>query len=166
MSMSSLASRALRATAAVAGIAVAGAGLAGPATAAPAEPERPSSDDTAPAPEPRSTPNVVGDLPNPTQTQELPQLFTIQDTGVHTADHGLAELPADDTLPTQALPSTNDAVNVDRGQESRNTDVNFRTAAPEARDGAMQQLDAASMFGALPGPDQVLGATENNDIRY
>jgi hypothetical protein len=163
MSMSSLARRALRATAAVAGIAVAGAGIAGPAIAAPAEPERPSSDDTAPAPEPPSAPNVVGDLPNPTQTQELPQLFTIQDTGVHTADHGLPELPADDDLPTQALPSADDAVNVDREQESRDTDVNFRTAAPESSDGAMQQLDAASMFGDLPG--KVLGATANNDIR-
>jgi hypothetical protein len=51
-----------------------------------------------------------------------------------------------------------------RDDQTRNTDVNFRTAAPQQRDSAMQELDAASMFGDLP--DQVLGATANNDVRY
>ncbi|WP_345606380.1 hypothetical protein [Pseudonocardia adelaidensis] len=162
--MSSLARRSLRATAAVAGIAAAGVGLAGPAFAAPADPERPSTDEAAPAPDTRSTPNLAGDLPKTTELSDLPQLFTIQGTGVYTADHGLPELPTAGSFPTEALPSPNDALNFDRGQETRSTDVNFRTAAPEARDGAMQQLDAASVFGALPA--QVLGATEGNDIHY
>lgn len=161
--MSSLARRGMRATAAVAGIAVAGLGLAGPAFAAPADPERSSTDEAAPAPEPGSTPNVAGGLPKTSELPDLPQLFTIQGTGVYTADEGLPELPTDQ-LPTQALPSPDEAVNLDRHQESRSTDVNFRTAAPESRDGAMQQLDAASMFGDLPG--KVLGATEGNDVRY
>ena len=162
--MSSLVRRSLRATAAVAGIAAAGVGLAGPAFATPADPERPSADEAAPAPEDRSTPNVAGGLPKSSELPDLPQLFTIQGTGVYTADQGLPELPTARHLPTQALPSPDEAVNFDRHQESRSTDVNFRTAAPEARDGAMQQLDAASMSGELPG--QLLGATEGNDVRY
>jgi hypothetical protein len=164
-SMSSLARRSLRATAAVAGIAAAGVGLAGPAFAAPADPEQPSStDEAAPAPEAGSTPKLVGDMPKTSELPDLPQLFTIQGTGVYTADRGLPELPTARHLPTQALPSPDEAVNFDREQETRGTDVNFRTAAPESRDGAMQQLDAASVFGELPG--QVLGATEGNDVRY
>lgn len=162
--MSSFARRGLRATAAVAGIAVAGLGLAGPAFAAPADPERSSTDEPAPAPEPGATPNVGGGLTKTSELPDLPQLFTIQGTGVYTADRGLPELPTAGELPTQALPGPDKAVNLDRHQETRSTDVNFRTAAPESRDGAMQQLDAASMFGELPG--QVLGATEGNDVRY
>lgn len=161
--MSSLLRRGMRATAAVAGIAAAGVGLAGPAFAAPADPEQPSTDETAPAPQTRSTPNLAGDLPKTAELPDLPQLFTIQGTGVYTADKGLPELPTDQ-LPTEALPSPDEAVNLDREQETRSTDVNFRTAAPEARDGALQQLDAASVFGELPG--KVLGATEGNDVRY
>jgi hypothetical protein len=159
--MSRLARRTLRATAAVAGIAAAGVGLAGPAFAAPAAPERPSTDDAAPAPDARSTPNVLGNAPKTSELPDLPQLFTIQGTGVYTADRGLPQLPTARQLPTQALPSTDEAVNFDRNQEARSTDLNFRTAAPQPQDSAMQQLDAASMFGAVPG--QVLGAT---DVRY
>ena len=155
--MSSLARRSLRATAAVAGIAAAGVGLAGPAFAAPAAPERPSTDEAAPAPEASSAPNVAGGLPKTSELPDLPQLFTIQGTGVYTADHGLPQLPTD------RLPSTDEAVNLGNDDETRATDVNFRTAAPQQRDSAMQELDAASMFGSLPG--QVLGATANNDVR-
>jgi hypothetical protein len=159
--MSSLARRSLRATAAVAGIAAAGVGLAGPAFAAP---ERPSTDEAAPAPDTGSTPNVAGGLPKTSELPDLPQLFTIQGTGVYTADRGLPQLPAADRLPTDALPSTDDVVNLGETQQPGDTDVKFRSAAPRQQDSAMQQLDAASMFGALPG--QVLGATEGNDARY
>ena len=162
--MSRLARRTLRATAAVAGIAAAGVGLAGPAFAAPAAPERPSTDDAAPAPDTRSTPNVLGSAPKTSELPDLPQLFTIQGTGVYTADRGLPQLPTAGHLPTQALPSTDEAVNFDRNQEERSTDLNFRTAAPQERDSAMQQLDAASMFDAVPG--EVLGSTANNDVHY
>jgi len=161
--MSSFAGRGLRATAAVAGIAAAGVGLAAPAFAAPTTHERPAKDDTAPAPT-RTTPNVLGELPKTTDAPDLPQLFTIQGTGVYTADHGLPELPTSRHLPVEALPKTNDAVNFDRKQESRHTQVNFRSSAPQERGSAMQQLDAASMFGRLPG--QVLGSTQNNDVHY
>lgn len=161
--MSSLAWRSLRATAAVAGIAAAGVGLAGPAFAAPAAPERPSTDEAAPAPDTRATPNVVGSVPKTSELPDLPQLFTIQGTGVYTADQGLPQLPAARKLPTHALPNTDDTVNLGSTDQTRDTDVNFRTAAPQQRDGAMQQLDAASMFDAIPG--QVLGATANNDVR-
>jgi hypothetical protein len=162
--MSSLARRSFRATAAVAGIAAVGVGLAGPAFAAPAAPERPSTDEAAPAPDTGSTPNVAGGLPKTSELPDLPQLFTIQGTGVYTADRGLPQLPAADRLPTGALPSTDDAVNLGETQQPGDTDVKFRSAAPQQQDSAMQQLDAASMFGALPG--QVLGATEGNDVRY
>jgi hypothetical protein len=163
--MSSLARRTLRATAAVAGIAAAGVGIAAPAFAAPAAPERPSTDEAAPAPDTRATPNLIGGAPKaPDQLSDLPQLFTIQGTTVHTADRGLPQLPAGGDLPTQALPQPqpDDAVNTGDAQPTRGTDINFRTAAPQ-QDSAMQRLDAASMFGALPG--QVLGSTANNDIR-
>jgi hypothetical protein len=161
--MSSLARRSFRATVAVAGIAAAGVGLAGPAFAAPAAPERPSADEAAPAPDARSTPNVAGGLPKTSELPDLPQLFTVQGTGVYTADHGFPQLPTADRLPTDALPSTDDAVNLGETQQTRDTDVKFRSSKPQARDSAMQELDAASMFGAIPG--QVLGATENNDVR-
>ncbi|GAA0931096.1 hypothetical protein [Pseudonocardia zijingensis] len=170
--MSSLARRGLRATAAVAGIAVAGVGLASPvfAAPAPADPERPTTDETAQAPENRSTPQVVGEAPSGPQLPDLPQLFTIRDTGVHTADRGAPQLPTADALPTDRLPSPGETVNLGETQESRNTDVKVRTAtpeqgesAPQQRDGAMQQLDAASMFDDLPG--KVMGATANNDVR-
>jgi hypothetical protein len=164
--MSSLARRSLRATAAVAGIAAAGVGLAGPAFAAPAAPERPSSDDAAPAPDTRSTPNVVGGGPKTSELPDLPQLFTIQGTGVYAADHGLPQLPAADRLPTHQLPSTGDAVNLGETQQTRDTDVKFRTAEPQEQSSAMQQLDAGSMFGGLPSTGKVLGATEGNDVRY
>jgi hypothetical protein len=161
--MSSLARRSLRATAAVAGIAAAGVGFTAPAFAAPAAPERPSTDDAAPAPDAGSTPNVVGDLPKTSELPDLPQLFTIQGTGVYTADQGLPALPMADQLPTDRLPSPDEAVNLGETQQTRDTDVKFRTSEPQEQDSAMQQLDAASMFGNLPG--QVLGATENNDVR-
>jgi hypothetical protein len=161
--MSSLARRTLRATAAVAGIAAAGVGLAGPAFAAPAAPERPSTDEAAPAPDTRSTPNVAGDLPKTSDLPDLPQLFTIQGTGVYTADHGVPQLPTARHLPAHALPDPGEAVNLGRDHQTRSTDVNFRTAAPQ-RDSAMQELDTASMFDTLPG--QVLGSTANNDVRY
>jgi hypothetical protein len=161
--MSSLARRGFRATAAVAGIAAAGVGLAGPAFAAPAAPERPSTDEAAPAPEARSTPNLLGSAPKTSDLPDLPQLFTIQGTGVYTADHGLPTLPTARHLPIHALPSTDGAVNTGKTDKTRDTDVNFRSSAPRERDSAMQQLDAASTFGALSG--QVLGATQNNDIR-
>jgi hypothetical protein len=169
--MSSLARRSLRATAAVAGIAAVGVGLAGPAFAAPAAPERPSSDDAAPAPDTRSTPNVVGGVPKTSELPDLPQLFTIQGTGVYAADHGLPQLPAadrlpTDRLPTHQLPSPGEAVNLGETQQTRDTDVKFRTAAPQEQGSAMQQLDAGSMFGALPSTGKVLGATEGNDVRY
>jgi hypothetical protein len=163
--MSRLARRTLRATAAVAGIAAAGVGIAAPAFAAPAAPERPSTDEAAPAPAPdtRATPNLIGSAPKaPDQLSDLPQLFTIQGTTVHTADRGLPQLPVGGDLPTQALPQPDDTVNTGDTQPTRGTDINFRTAAPQ-QDSAMQRLDAASMFGALPG--QVLGSTANNDIR-
>lgn|SRR5690606_10574590 len=161
--MSSLARRALRATAAVAGIA-AGVGLAGPAFAAPEAPERPSSDESAPAPAPqeRPAPAVVGDgAPETSSLPELPQLFTIRDTGVYTAGPGTPQLPAAQDLP-EALPSPDGVVNLGEDDPARNTDVNFRTAAPQGGS-AMQELDTASVFGDLP--DRVLGATANNDIR-
>jgi hypothetical protein len=161
--MRSLARHTLRATAAVAGIA-AGVGLAGPAFAAPAAPERPSTDEAAPAPDTRPAPNAGGGLPKTSELPDLPQLFTIQGTGVYTADHGLPQLPTAQHVPAPALPNTDEAVNLGRDDQTRNTDVNFRTAAPQDRDSAMQQLDAASMFEAVP--DQVLGATANNDVRY
>jgi hypothetical protein len=161
--MRSLARRSLRATAAVAGIAAAGVGLAGPAFAAPAAPERPSTDEAAPAPDTRSTPNVVGNAPKTSDLPDLPQLFTIQGTGVYTADRGLPQLPAAHQLPTRALPSTGDTVNVGNTQPTRSTDVEFRSAAPQQQDSAMQRLDAGSMFDTIPG--QVLGATANNDVR-
>jgi hypothetical protein len=160
--MSSLARRSLRATAAAAGIAAAGVGLAGPAFAAPAAPERPSTDDAAPST--GSTPNVLGSAPKTSQVPDLPQLFTIQGTSVHTADRGLSQLPTARHLPTQALPRTDDAINMGETQRTRGTDVEFRTAAPQQRDSAMQQLDAASMFDAVPG--EVLGSTANNDVQY
>jgi hypothetical protein len=160
--MSSLARRSFRATAAVAGIAAVDIELAGPAFAAPAAPERPSTDEAAPAPDAGSTPNVAGGLPKTSELPDLPQLFTIQGTGVYTADRGLPQLPAGDRLPTGALQSTDDAVNLGETQRPGDTDVQFRSAAPQ-QDSAMQQLDAASMFDALPG--QVLGATEGNDVR-
>jgi hypothetical protein len=161
--MSSLARRTMRATAAVAGIAAAGVGLAGPAFAAPAAPERPSRDEAAPAPDTRSTPNVLGGAPKTSDLPDLPQLFTIQGTGVYTADRGVPQLPTARKLPTHALPSTDETVNLGSTDRTRDTDVNFRTAAPQQRDSAMQQLDAASMFDTLPG--EVLGATANNDVR-
>jgi hypothetical protein len=159
--MSSLARRTLRATAAVAGIAAAGVGIAAPAFAAPAAPERPSTDEAVPAPDTRSTPNVLGSAPKTTEVPDLPQLFTVQNTGVYTADRGLPQLPTTRHLPA---PDLHDAVNMDDTQQTRGTDVQFRTAAPQQRDSAMQQLDAGSMFDAVPG--HVLGATENNDVRY
>jgi hypothetical protein len=159
--MSSLARRTLRATAAVAGIAAAGVGIAAPAFAAPAAPERPSTDEAVPAPDTRSTPNVLGSAPKTTEVPDLPQLFTVQNTGVYTADRGLPKLPTTRHLPA---PDLQDAVDMDETQQTRGTDVQFRTAAPQQRDSAMQQLDAGSMFDAVPG--HVLGATENNDVRY
>ncbi|TWF77477.1 hypothetical protein FHX44_113387 [Pseudonocardia hierapolitana] len=161
--MRSLARRTLRATAAVAGIA-AGVGLAGPAFAAPAAPERPSTDEAAPAPDAQPAPNVGGGLPKTSSLPDLPQLFTIQGTGVYTADHGLPQPPTAQHLPGPALPNPDEAINLGRDDQTRSTDVNFRTAAPQDRDSAMQELDAASMFDAVPG--QVLGATANNDVRY
>jgi hypothetical protein len=161
--MSSLARRSLRATAAVAGIAAVGAGLAGPAFAAPAAPERPSTDEAAPAPDARSTPNVAGGLPKTSELPDLPQLFTIQGTGVYAADRGLPVLPTAGQLPTHALPSTDDAVNLGETKQARDTDVKFRSSEPQAQDSALQQLDAASTFSGLSG--QVLGSTQNNDIR-
>jgi hypothetical protein len=161
--MRSLARHTLRATAAVAGIA-AGVGLAGPAFAAPAAPERPATDEAAPAPDTRSAPNAAGGLPKTSELPDLPQLFTIQGTGVYTADRGLPQLPTAQPLPGPALPNTDEAVNLGRDDQTRSTDVNFRTAAPQDRDSAMQQLDAASMFESVP--DKVLGATANNDVRY
>lgn len=158
--MRSLARRSLRATAAVAGIAAAGVGLAGPAVAAP---ERPSTDEAAPAPDTRSTPNALGNAPKTSDLPDLPQLFTIQGTGVYTADRGLPQLPAASQLPTHALPSTGDTVNVGNTQPTRSTDVEFRSAAPQQQDSAMQRLDTGSMFDTIPG--QVLGATANNDVR-
>jgi hypothetical protein len=162
--MSSLARRSLRATAAVAGIAAVGVGLAGPAFAAPAAPERPSTDEAAPAPDAGSTPNVAGGLPKTSELPDLPQLFTIQGTGVYAADRGLPLLPTAGELPTNALlPSTDEAVNTGKTDRTRDTDVNFRSSAPQAQDSALQQLDAASTFSGLSS--QVLGSTQNNDIR-
>ena len=161
--MSSLARRTLRATAAVAGIAAAGVGIAAPAFAAPVDPERPSTDEAVPAPDTPSTPNVLGSAPKTSDVPDLPQLFTVENTGVYTADRGLPQLPTTRHLPAPDLPSPHDAIEMDDTQQTRGTDVEFRTAAPQ-RDGAMQQLDTASMFDAVPG--HVLGATENNDVRY
>jgi hypothetical protein len=152
--MSSIVRRSLGATAAVAGITAAGVGLPGPALAAP--PDRPGA--AAPAPDAGSTPNIVGDLGRPApNAADLPQLFTVENTGVHTAERAHPSLPTPDQPP-----SASDAVDVDT-QQVRNTDVDFRAAAPKERDSAMQELDAASMFGDLPG--QLLGATESNDLR-
>ena len=162
--MSSLARRTLRTTAAVAGIAAAGVGLAGPAFAAPVAPERPSTDEAAPAPDARSTPNLAGEAPKTSDLPDLPQLFTVRDTGVYTADHGLPQLPTARHLPTPAPADAGETVNFGRDNQTRSTDVNFRTAAPQERDSAMQELDTASMFDAVPG--QVLGATANNDVRH
>jgi hypothetical protein len=152
-SMSSLARRSLRATAAIAGITVAGVGLVGPALAAPAAPERPNADGVAPAPDAGSAPNILGEPRQPTpETADLPQLFTVEDTGVHTSDHA---------LPAEQPPSADDVVDIEDTRQLRNTDVEFRTAAQD-RGSAMQELDAASMFGDLP--DRVLEATEGNEI--
>jgi hypothetical protein len=157
--MSSLARRTLRATAALAGITVAGVGLAGPGLAAPAAPERPNADGVAPAPDAGSAPNILGDMHQPTpETADLPQLFTVEDTGVHTSDHAL---PAPDQLPAEQPPSTDDVVDLEDTQQLRNTDVEFRTAAQD-RGSAMQELDAASTSDDLP--DRLLGATEANEI--
>ncbi len=160
--MSSLARRSLRATVAVAGITAAGIGLAGPVLAAPAAPERPSTDDAVPAPDAGSTPNVLGGLrpgaPKAPQVTELPQLFTIQDTGVNTSNRSLPELPTDQ------LPDPGDAISFGDSEQTRATDVEFQASGPQERDSAMQELDAASMFGDLP-TTQLLGATEGNDVR-
>jgi hypothetical protein len=157
--MSSLARRTLRATAAIAGITVAGVGLVGPALAAPAAPERPNADGVAPAPDAGSTPNLLGEPRQPTpETADLPQLFTVEDTGVHTSDHAL---PAPEQLPAEQPPRADDVVDIEDTRQLRNTDVEFRTAAQD-RGSAMQELDAASMFGDVP--DRLLGATEGNDI--
>lgn len=151
--------RRLRATAAVAGITAAGVGIAGPASATPAEPERSGAGGAATAaPEAGSAPNVVRD-PRPTAPalDDLPQLFTVETPRIHTAGHALPEPP------TEQLPRTDDAVDVDGAGQQVSPDIEYRAAAPQDRDGAMQQLDSAGLFGDLP--DRVLGATEGNDIR-
>lgn len=158
--MSSLARRTLRATAAVAGITAAGVGLAGPALAAPAPaPEKPSTDGAAPAPGTDDAPKLLGDVRRPAPTPaELPQLFTVDDTSVYTADHAGPTLPTADELPADRLPSPGDAVHFGDSEEGRDADLQFQAAAPQERDSALQQLDTTSMFG------QVLGATEGNEV--
>lgn len=162
--MSSFARRSMRATAAVAGITAVGVGLAGPAFAAPEVSDRPGTDGTAPAaPDAGSTPNILGDLPSAPGPADLPQLFTVEDTSVYTADGSLPELPTPDQLPADQLPDAGDVVNIEGADQVAGSDIEYQAAAPQERGSAMQELDAASMFGDLTG--QVLGATEGNDVR-
>ena len=158
--MSSLARRTLRATAAVAGIAAAGVGVAAPAFAAP-EPDRPGTEGAAPAaPEAGIPPNVVGDLPAPEMTQ-LPQLFTVEGTSVYTAGEPQPQLPAGEELP---LPSAADIADLGGlgSEQVEGSDVEIQTAAPQDRDGAMQDLDTTSMFGGLT--ETALGSTQGNSV--
>jgi hypothetical protein len=157
--MSSLARRTLRTTAAVAGIAAAGIGVAAPAFAAP---EQPGTDGAAvpAAPEAGASPNVVGDLPAPDMAN-LPQLFTVEGTSVYTAGESQPQLPAGEELP---LPKAADIMDVEGAGADQvdSSDVEIQTAAPQDRDGAMQELDAASMFGGLA--ETALGSTQGNTI--
>jgi hypothetical protein len=162
--MSSLARRTLRTTAAVAGIAAAGVGVAAPAFAAP---DQPGTDGAAApaapaAPEAGASPNVVGDLPAPDMAN-LPQLFTVEDTSVYTAGESQPQpqVPAGEELP---LPRAADIMDVEGvgSDQVDSSDVEIQTAAPQDRDGAMQELDAASMFGGLA--ETALGSTQGNTI--
>jgi hypothetical protein len=162
--MDSLARRTLRTAAAVAGIAAVGVGVAVPAFAAPSRPGTDSTEGTdgaAPAaPEAGTSPNVVGDLPAPDMAN-LPQLFTVEGTSVYTAGESQPQLPAGEELP---LPTAADIAEIEGvGSEPvDSSDVEIQTAAPQDQDGAMQGLDATSMFGDLTGT--ALGSTQGNTI--
>ncbi|MGH3588470.1 MAG: hypothetical protein ACRDQ0_19360 [Pseudonocardia sp.] len=151
--------RTLRTSAAVAGIAVAGVGVVGP-TAALAQPQSPpaTDDTTSAAPDAGSTPNVVGEMPAP-DTQQLPKLFTVENTGVHTAGESAPRPPAAEDLP---VASASDLAAMGATEQVKESDVKVRTAESPDQADAMQDLDAASAFGDLARG--ALGATEGNTI--
>jgi hypothetical protein len=93
----------------------------------------------------------------------LPQLFTVEGTSVYTAGESQPQpqLPAGEELP---LPRAADIMDVEGvgSDQVDSSDVEVQTAAPQDRDGAMQELDAASMFGGLA--ETALGSTQGNTV--
>jgi hypothetical protein len=163
--MSILARRSLRTTAAVAGIAAVGLGLAAPAVAAPApqddpSTDGPSTDSGAPsAPEPGSSPNVLGELPS-SDVSQLPKLASVEGPDVYTASES-SGLPTDEDMP---FPTVTDLVNLGAQEQLEGADVEYQAAAPgdEGGDEAVPELGADAVVGDLTS--RALDSTEGNEV--